>query len=1704
MGYQLPDEKQKRTEPDGGADYLASLPEGVHGVIERYIRHRSRITAAGRFSGALLSALLLFILSITVDRLVELPRCLKPVLPLSTATIPLLLALSGLVLLFRRLHRDAVAGELDKMGSGSRDRIRSALNFTEREEENPGDIHPFMVDAAIRGAEKISSEIHPERSLGPGKAPRRLLMAGACLLLIGVFSLTPFMRMGLLLKRFVNPLGNHPRPSLTIIEIDAPLRQTVTEGDDLDISARLKGRVPEGVRCVAHYAGAGKANSMVMSPRPQNRFELGLKSVKEPFTYYLTAGDGRSAMYEVSVRPCPKITRLRASYDFPRYTGLKRIEEESPGREFKGVEGTKVRIDFETSIPIKDSQVVLPDRKYSIRWDRSRQKGWFSFTIEKDSVFSISLSADTGADNHRDQPYRIRVIPDNPPTVTLLGVPEPPTLFREDPLELKYVAADDFGLGELYLRSFGSSDRREIKENSIPLQQGSAKKAEGVFSIELSELVEENLPTLQFELVAVDTKGQETATPRFQIDIIAETPDRQLAELIEMLDFQLNKHHWIYPPLRSVSETLNAQAGRLGILLDGMDASTKLEGKRKEIFDEAARALRQINVRFVKQIMYYSQYPYVEQRGAEYVMSMAHVLLEGAFYDIKIKEIEAGAAQQQLLTKLQALLKSQAATAKDISDAMGDILTCARVRLMGVLAEKLLQNRTLLARKDFSEEFRGRLLQQQKEQLDSLAKLAAEVNDAAITEKLKGLSKAVQPEEGAASDAEIDKAALSLHKALLEGVLLDGRLLKRLEEVRRKFSSAAWMKSVIADGAGSRLSLALSEYLRLRRDSQTNEEAELLLCCMVYEALETGKPERIEKALALFDADIPWSRRYGLLERIRLLRLLIHEFRIDIDVERLETANPRTDQLWQAAREQFLALLEDCQAGSFRQYEQSLADSQKRLDEVKAKSSAEEKALAEAAEGIKVPSEARSKLEQEIKTRTDACDAKAKELQKSLADLGASSSAALAKIEKEIADEKEKEKKALEEAAKQAALAAAATPPAATPAPVAAPAPAQAPAPSPAPAPAAPATPPAPAVTPPPPSRNIENLQKRLEDAKKDFEKKAMDIEQALQNEKQVHEKFLSDTKGRIAELARTEQELAKKADDVKSLHEQTLGELHKQEQIVAIVAMDEGLEQGIRRLDAFKSSFLPWHARLAFAPDSFLGQLCGAEKELDALAAAMRTAVQNETAAVLPCLGEIWKDMQDVINKEPANLRAEIAAIPVEVEKANREAPGPDASDEAKKQWKWKKASRERYDFCENLIRRVMIENIASTAMLDLKEGAWLASGPAVPSKEIEALSILVEYLSNFEEEVYDKTYARHEDRFSGRQYPTYLSVVSDNCEKLIPEFQALGSWVGVIASGQTPALLDNPVFSGIPAKINKTQRLNTSQKALADHIAFLKAFGEEPAMRREAFLGMRDSDSSSSYWDRVCQATRRLLILCEGIHTEMRKDSWKGVSPEQAKEADTLLSALDWTLPKDRDIIEETKLFTELISGCREIFKKMEPAQVQKLDSQGRLQLADTLEDWNGRLGAAVKGIQEFVKIPPYQAKTRRRYIELNRTDFWEAGGRMIRNEARWAERTGRSDRLVWSQRSQALLPGSAPGAVEDAAWALSLAQRDRRKSAAAVSGRSCSLDTASEGPDERFLKMPKHLYEELMRAVQRPYPTQFKEPGILYIQNLVKESR
>ena len=1456
------------------------LPLPVSRGLTRQARRGAVVLAGNRLALAALLLLALLLVSLTVDRLVELPGLVKLALPLLTLVVPLAVLASAAARLLRRRDAERVAARMDATLAGARDAIRSAVNLQSREDTTPGTVNPYLLQAVRERASERVAQVRPAAVTPWGPLRWRALSA---VLLAAVFAglcFWPPMCMGLLLQRFVAPLGNHPRPSLTRIAVQAPLEQRVPQGEDVAVAVVVSGAAPADGRCSLTVERGGQRDRILMSPLPGGRYATVLKAVQQSLAFRVESGDGCSARYAIAVDPRPEIQALRVRYDYPRYTRLAAAEEELRYRELKGVAGTRVRLEFTATLPVRSGFAEFADRRIEIRWDRTRTRGSLQFTIETETSFAIALESENGVASRGDTPFRVRLVPDNPPTVSLIGMPETLTFYREDVLPITYRGSDDFGIDEVFVR-YRSGDERTPRSWSLDMARANVKEVEGQTVLELRQFAGEDDATLDFELVMVDNKGQEAATPRIELQIVSDTPDRQLAQLIGYEARFLDS-------LDQNAGRLSGQASRLDILLEGMEAATALDGKRAEMFNGIAGELANVRLDDVTRLPHwyrdfaYAEYPPLSQRQAESAFAAVPTFRAGSAYTALAEATRAQAAPRAAIVALRQQVAADGERVRALAEAFSDVLLETRLRLVDCLAESALRGFQAAASSASGGEKDDLVRARQEEKV---ARVLAEWKD--IGKRHAAGLAALPPSVGeaftslgAAMEQPREKRATALVPALtaLQGALADdpaggGVLGQKLLAYNAKYP-------VLGDGGNPTGGVPGSAFpamlmlLRFRRDDLGADDADMFRTLRVFEGILSGDASRQAAALAAYGQLDPWARRCSLVERARQLQGQARALELDLRIGRLARPSAALDRRWQEMRELFLSLLVDAKQGT-------------------------------------------------------------------LAGLGA-------------------------------------------------------------------------------------------------------------------------------------DEDLARLAQD--------------------------------------RALFRRWTAAAALGDQAAAGrklaELCTV---LDGLAKRQEPAMASAAAGTAAECTTLLRDVLAALAKDLIALRQEIEAIGAETADAQRtrEYRGKILTEA---EWRTKfarNASPERQAFAGSIADRMLLHNAAFHALADRVTPPWFARPDAAKMDGVLATAALGEYLSHIEEDVYEQAVQPYllQNTQGARPFPEFVIAVGEYYGRLQESLTRLQGWLTAYAEGRSSEPLADPALLGDLRRLRKNVRYEDAARAVHAHAEWMAVWGDGSgtARRPEALRLLRESTLASfSLWEQVAWPLDELLSRAGVAIASQDAAGWKGVDPAVAQALSGPTAVLRGLLSGEGQTAVELQGLPAWLDELPALAARSAPATVAALAADARANLLDDWQDWHGRGLALRRGMDLRLTVPAVKIRPRTRYTAKFRMDLMNIESLLIRGETRWAERLAAAGRGVWLDRAWAAAGGDhAPGPAE-LAWVAWQEEAVRRKTAASLAqaGRALQLDT--EGVDERFLNMPKYLYEELMRASTKPYPTDFRDAGTYYIRELVKAAR
>ena len=249
------------------------------------------------------------------------------------------------------------------------------------------------------------------------------------------------------------------------------------------VTAQVIGRQVESARLYARYQSTSKWEEVTMQRQHAgNGFQFLFAGLPESVDYYVEAGPLRSRNFKLRVVDLPSVKRIRVTYHFPGWTGMKDAVEEHGG-DLRALEGTEARLNILLSQPVAHSFLVLDGGKQIDLADAGHNFYNGAVAIEKDGMYHVA-ALDQGQTVRLSEDFFIEARKVNPPTVRIA---RPAGEYHASPIEEVTVAVeaeDDFGLNALTLHY---SVNGGPEQSSSLLKQKGAKRADGSTTLSLED-----------------------------------------------------------------------------------------------------------------------------------------------------------------------------------------------------------------------------------------------------------------------------------------------------------------------------------------------------------------------------------------------------------------------------------------------------------------------------------------------------------------------------------------------------------------------------------------------------------------------------------------------------------------------------------------------------------------------------------------------------------------------------------------------------------------------------------------------------------------------------------------------------------------------------------------------------------------------------------------------------------------------------------------------------------------------------------------------------------------------------------------------------------------------------------------------------------------------------------------------------------------
>ncbi|MCL1856275.1 MAG: hypothetical protein FWF84_01335 [Kiritimatiellaeota bacterium] len=505
-----------------------------------------------------------------LDRLVDVPGWARLPFTAAAAVAGVALGIRWILILLWPRSVDAVAAALDAASGDARGSLRSQVDFAGRK-DGAGPFEALSRERALA----LWAGRSGARYAAAGRTWRLLAGVAALAAVAGGLACVPSVRAPLLWQRFVDPLGNYERPSAAWLEVEAPSK--VDGGDAFVVRARWRGAAPYSQRPVVRFFredGTTMVRLMSMEgerprepgdvrppgeimegerPREPLPWVVEVADVQQPFRYEIEAGAARTARREVAVRLLPKIVGVTVTYTYPSYTRLKPKSERIAGRTVTALEGTKINLEIECSIPMKSVTGEVEGERRVFRLDRKNpHKASLYQIVNRNEQMGVTLTAENGLVNLRELPFNLRAVTDNPPMISAKGGWGDQAVLSSEVIQIAYKAQDDIGLSEVVLVGPGKFAQ------DVTLESYGAREAEGVLSVPVAAFMPKDGSTaVRLRMTAQDTKGQLASSAPLIVYIAFNSYDRQCRTVRNILTGGLNVLQRQERKQNAVRDTLN-------------------------------------------------------------------------------------------------------------------------------------------------------------------------------------------------------------------------------------------------------------------------------------------------------------------------------------------------------------------------------------------------------------------------------------------------------------------------------------------------------------------------------------------------------------------------------------------------------------------------------------------------------------------------------------------------------------------------------------------------------------------------------------------------------------------------------------------------------------------------------------------------------------------------------------------------------------------------------------------------------------------------------------------------------------------------------------------------------------------------------------------------------------------------------------------
>ena len=237
-------------------------------------------------------------------------------------------------------------------------------------------------------------------------------------------------------QRVLWPWTSLRAPTRVTIENVRPGNTTAYHGDFVTVSADVMG-LDQGEPVLLHYSTAdGEMLDQVIPMIEENsaygrqaKLPPDSRGLQQDYSYFITAGDFKTATYTIETQIPPLITVDKVDYHYPPYTGIPDTSIQRQG-DVRAIEGTQITIHATANQPIDRAEIDFSGagvRGIRMNSEDRTATGRFTLRMHPDDptrrehdFYQLRFTDKNHRENRRPIRYNIEVLRDLPPEVQIV------------------------------------------------------------------------------------------------------------------------------------------------------------------------------------------------------------------------------------------------------------------------------------------------------------------------------------------------------------------------------------------------------------------------------------------------------------------------------------------------------------------------------------------------------------------------------------------------------------------------------------------------------------------------------------------------------------------------------------------------------------------------------------------------------------------------------------------------------------------------------------------------------------------------------------------------------------------------------------------------------------------------------------------------------------------------------------------------------------------------------------------------------------------------------------------------------------------------------------------------------------------------------------------------------------------------------------